>query len=880
MTFHRGFLGLFRFPWRSRAQRAAELDAEMGFHLDMKVEELVRKGVPVEEARRLALAQFGDLLEAKRAIARLDGQAEVRTRLADLGAEFVQDVRYAVRYLRRSPGFTAAVTLTLGIAVAAVTAAFGLIDAYLIRPLPFPEPDRLVYIIPGPDRNFTVAPPASFRQVDWETVDGVFAETVAWDLDGYTLTGGESAEYVDGAWVSAGFLSSLGIRTIAGRVFSRQETETGAPVALISHALWIRRFNRDPGIIGQVLSGFSTDRPDAPLSARIVGVLAPDTWHINRFTDLLLPLTENRLPSMARLRPGMTVREAEARLNQVVSPQVPDADPRWRMTLVSAQDEYVYRVRPVLKSLLGAAVVLLLIAAANTAGLLIASGGKRAGDMAIRSAIGAGKGRLVRQLVTEGIVLAALAGGVGLLGAEVFLSVLDGRIEQHLGIPIPGGADTLGISGSTAAIAILATFAVGLVFTLVPALILSRTRVSALRAGRSTFAGNESRTQGALVVAQVGSTFLLLVGASLIFDTLGRMNQSELGFTAAGVLKAHILIPQGSYPEDHNRIQVMDRALATLAAEPGIEEAALVFPHPFRDGMAGPLLAEGVGSAEENLPRAVHHVASSTYFKTLQIELIDGRSFSALDQAATEPVAILSETLAATLWPDRSALGRRIRIGDSSSTEPWRRVVGIVADVQKTFTGDQVPDTYVPYSQNARGYVALMVRSRTPTAIQPAVQRALASIDPAIPLSEVETMEQVLADRGSRHRFLALLISSLAVFSLFLAAVALYSSLTWLVSRRSREFSIRMALGAGGGQLLRQLGSYGGRRFVLGTTLGIGLSVAMARTMTSLVEGAQMPGVPTYLLVTGVVGLVAVLAFLSPALRVLHTDPGRVLRDD
>ena len=880
MTSHRDFRGLFRFPWRSGAQRAAELEAEMRFHLDMKVEELVRKGLPVEEARRLALAQFGDIPEAKQTIGRLDRQAEARIRLGDLGAEFLQDVRYAVRYLRRSPGFTAAVTLTLGIAVAAVTAAFGLIDAYLIRPLPFPEPGRLVYVIPGPDRTFTVPPPASFRQVDWTTLDSVFAETVAWDLDGYTLTGGESAEYVDGAWVSAGFLTSLGVHTIAGRVFSQQEIETGAPVALISHALWVRRFNRDPAIIGQVLSGFSTDRPDASVSARIVGVLAPDTWHINRFTDLLLPLTENRLPSMARLRPGMTPREAEARLNQVVSPQVPDADPRWRMTLVSAQDEYVYRVRPVLKSLLGAAVILLLIAAANTAGLLIASGGKRATDFAIRSAIGAGKGRLVRQVLTEGVVLAAIAGGAGVLGAEVLLSVLGGKIEQHLGLSVPGGAETLGISGSTAAIAVLATFVVGLVFTLVPALLLSRFRVSALRGGRSTFAGNESRTHGALVVAQVASTFLLLVGASLIFNTLGRMNQSEVGFDAASVLKAHILIPQGPYPEDHHRIQVMDRALATLAAAPGVDGAALVFPHPFRDGGPGPLMAEGFGAGEENLPRAVHHVASPTYFGTMRIPLIDGRSFSALDQAATEPVAIVSRSLAASLWPGQPALGRRIRIGDSSSTEPWRRVVGIVADVRKTFTGEQVPDTYVPYTQSARGYIALMVRSRAPGAIQPAVQRALASVDPAIPLSDVETMEQVLTDRGSRHRFLALLISSLAAFSLFLAAVALYSSLTWLVSRRSREFSIRMALGAQGAQLLRELARYGGRRFLLGTGLGIGLSVAMARTMTSLVEGAHLPGVPIYLLVIGVVGLVAGLAFLSPAVRVLHTDPARVLRDD
>ncbi|HJU74170.1 MAG TPA: ADOP family duplicated permease [Gemmatimonadaceae bacterium] len=871
------FRRFLRLPRRSRRTIESDIDDEFRFHLEMRERELRSLGRSPTEARREALRQFGDLADAREYCRTADQHAERHSRRRNWLDELRQDVLIASRLMRRNPRFALGATLTLAVGVAAATAAYSVLYAYLVRPLPYPDPDRLAFVIPGPSREpFPNAP--SLRTVDWTKVDSVFNGTVAWDLDGFTLAGGDRPEYVDGAWVSPGYLTTLGVRPAVGRAFQPEAYTAGAPpVALISDALWARRFNRDSSIIGTTIRLHSTDRPLENELVTIVGVTAPGTWHVTRFTDVIRPLTTSRMPSIVRLKSGSTLAQAQAQLNAAVIPQLGEVPTGWRMSAVPVHEEYTHEVRPILVALFGAAAFMLLIAAGSVAGALVARAAGRRDELGIRGALGASRGRLVRQLLTETFVLAAVAAIAGTLLARFLIEVIASAVGPHLGVSVPGGEARLIPDIMVFALAIIAGSALGALFGLIPAVAATRGDVAAsVRAGRNVSGPSRPIMRQSLIGAQIALTVVLLVGAGLMARTVAALRNAPLGFQTAGLLKADVLLPQSRYPDAAARRNVADRALAEIRRVPGIRAAALVFPYPFRQGGAAPISSEAGTRASDVIPRATVHSISPDYFRVMQISLISGRTFDDRDNPDAAAVVIISDGLARDLWSGESALGRRIRIGES---EEWRTVVGVVNETLKTVIGEHSADVYMPYAQAPRAYTSIVVSGTSgtpPTAHD--LQRAMARVDDVLALSDIRTLDEIVSQEGASRRMLATLLVGFALFALGLAALGLYASISYVVARRRRELAVRMAIGANAASIMRLVLGEGVVVVTGGVIAGVALSLALARVLASQVYGVATTDTLTLGAIVIIVTLAALSAIAGPLSRALRIDPASAMR--
>ena len=879
MSWLQGLRRYVRVPRRGKDQIDRAIDEEMRFHLDMRAQELRDSGVPADRASSEALRRFGSVADAREYCRDQDRAREDTRRWSAVLEEAWQDAGIAIRQLRQRPLFATAALVTLALGIGANVAIYSLVNAYLVRPFPFPDDDRIAAIIPAPSREQFPNMPR-LGDVDWRPVNEIFDATVAWDLDGFTVVGSGQPEYHDGAWVSPGYFDVLGIRTAVGRGFAADDYQPDRRVALISHALWTRRFGADPAVVGTTVRMHSTDRPNEAEMVTIVGVLRADDWHLNRFTDVLRPLTTPRMPSLGRLKPGMTFTEAERRVTAAVRSQVPSADPAWRMWLPSLRDEHVFEVRPMLLTLGAAGALLLLLTCANVAGLLATRGAARRREMSLRAALGAGRGRLARQLMVEATVLTTIAGIVGVIVAHVGIRAIADTVQSRLRATIPGGDAMLRVDGVVLAVAIGACAIVVLLIGARNAFVGSRSDlIGALRLAGAGSGGVDRKSRARLLVVQIALAFALLLGAGLTLRSAATMANVDLGFEPAGVLKAHVLLPASRYADADARRRGMNAVIERIASEPGVTQVAAVFPHPFRPFMPVPAASEATAANDPSqLPRVVTHTISDSYFDVLRIPLLAGRAFNATDRDGS-PVAVISSELAERLWGRESPIGRRVRVG-TGETAQWRTIVGVVRDVRKTIAQELFPDVYVPFDQQPRAYMAIVVRGRADaeSVVQP-LRRGLAAVDPALAPSEVAPLAEPIENDTARPRALAALLTGFATFALVLAALGLGGAMANIIVQRQRELAVRMAVGATGADVLRLLLSDAARVIIVGLALGVGAALALGRVLASQLYGVTPNDPWTYGLVAIVLAVVAFVAAVLPGVRATRIDPAMVLRD-
>jgi len=884
-----------RLPSRSAARIQRDIDEELRLHLDMRIEELERMGMSPAEARRQAMRKFGDLEDATRYCAAVDQDLERRRRTTGWLSELRQDVLHTLRVLRRGPAFTAATVLTLGVAAGASTTVYGILHTYLFRPLPFPESDRLVSILDAPSFDGPRGP--SLRDVDWRRIEPLFDATAAWDLDGFTLTGGEYAENVVGAWVSAGYFKALRIRPALGRLFRAEEYREQTPVAIISHDLWVKRFGADSGVIGKTITAHSTDRPNAATVVTIVGVTRRDFWPIHwRESDLLRPLPSGEawVPALARLKAGASSSETQRRVDAAVRAQITEQiDPAWHMTLTPFLDRYSARVRPLVLAIFGAAVFMLVAACGSVAGTLVSRTAARRSELTIRLALGAHRSRLVRQLLTESAVLATLAGIVGVGIAYILLGVTGPFVESQLGTKVPGGVASLRPTPALMTMVVLASAAAGVVLGLLPALTFLRlgrsaTTYAALGAGRSSATrGTGAVTRKVLVAAQVAVAMVLMFGAGLMFRTVANMATTNPGVQVDGVLTATVLLPDSRYPDSTAKRLVMQRMLAGIARTAGVRSVAAVYPKPFSGAWRFPVFAEGLALDEQSAPRTALYTVSPSYFETMGVRLHTGRTFRQSDDAGSPLVVVVSESLAERLAPRGGIIGRRIKVRvpylasfDDEDRLPWRTVIGVVTDTKKGYVSDAPTDVYVPYTQNPRSLQSIVMRTdRHEASMVDPVRRSAAAIDPSLALSGIESMTDIIADEGGQRRGLTGLLGAFAAFALGLSALALYASLSYAVVQRRSELAIRMAIGASARSILRVVVGEGLATAAVGIGVGAVASLALGRVLANQLYGVGATDPATLVVIATVLALAVIAASTVPALRAARTDPALALRE-
>ncbi|HEX9894374.1 MAG TPA: ABC transporter permease, partial [Gemmatimonadales bacterium] len=820
------------------APRAVErdMDDEIRFHLLEATRELERTGLSPVAARRSARLSFGGV-EATKEHARDARGGRV---LSDL----VADVRYAVLRTVRAPLHSGSVVILLGVAIAGVGLSMALARAYLLRPLPFPAPERLVSVLTAPTRAPLPNPP-DLRAVDWTSAARLFEGTVAWDLDGFTLVGNGPPEYVDGSWVSPGFFELLAVRPALGRAFLPSEYVPGSTVALISDGLWRRRFGADSRVVGSTVRAHSTDRPDEDALITIVGVLPPADWQLHRFTDMLRPLGTPRMFSLARLPAGLTPTAAAARLTAVVREQVAVGDSSWRMSLVSTQDEHVYQIRPVLHVLLAAALLLLLLAQASAGALLLARTTARIGELGVRRALGATRGRLARQLAAEAALLGALGFALGVGLTPVLAGFLTRGMESFGEVTVPGGVDSVGLDP----LVVLAVFIV----TAVPFGFLALLPLQSLAAREGTHALSRitpprgaTRMRRLLATVQVVVAVALLSQGALLLQSVRAMLRVDLGFEPEGLLKAHVLLPRTTYPDGDARRLAMTRILDRIRQVPGVVDAASGHPHPFRPA---PFLAVECDGCDPGAgrPLAVPTTVTPGYFATMRIPLVTGRLFDQRDLPDGEPVTVVSRALATRLWSTGDAVGRRLRLGNVDSPGPWLTVIGVVGEVRKTYSDSLYPDLYRPFAQAPRAYAALLVRTGgDPLPLQDQIRLAVAAEDESLALSDVEPMRSLLSARRGRPGILAAFVGGVAVVAFGLTIFGLHAVVGYLVRLRRREFAVRVALGAKPGQIVYAVLAEARPMLGLGLAGGVALAWATVGLSRAFIVGISPNDPMTY----------------------------------
>ena len=881
-----------RSAWRnlfSRAEVERDLDEELTAYVELLVEEKVRAGMPPDEARRAARLEAGGVERLKDDVRDARSGATIESALGDL--------RHAVRLLLRAPGFAAIAVLTIALGIGANSAIFSVVNAVALKPLAYPDPDRLVYITSqfptlGFDK-FWVSPPEFFELRERSRS---FEELAAYTTGAVNISDGTNPERVSAVQMTAGMFDVLGVRPILGRAFTaEQDGANPDDVVVLSYELWRRIFAGDPAAVGKTIdiNGRRTT---------IVGIAPPGFDLHDARAQVWRPIgldpanRQNRgshfLYLVGRLRAGVTMEQAkgdiEGQLRQwrQLNPDthVPN-DSTHRIQIAWLRDEVLGNVRPALWVLQGAVGLVLLIACANVANLLLARAESRHKEFAIRTALGAGRGRLLRQFLAEGLVLSALSAGIGLLLAQWGLRALLAANPES----IPRSAE-IALDPSvvlfTAGMALLT----GVIFGLAPLLHTgSEAMAGALKEGgtRTTATNTRNRVRRGLVVAEIALAVTLVIGAGLLLRSFRNLTSVDAGFDPAELVTFGLVLPNATYPDGGQRVQFMGEVMRQLGAIPGVEGVAVMqgLP-PSRPVNANDTEFEGVpeGPGEPIHNVDYYQVASAGYFETTGIRLVQGRGFEPTDAGGT-PVAVVNEALAKRFYPGQNPIGRRLRPPAPNNAIPWFTIVGVAEDVKQGgldaavgteayFNYEQlVPIGFVPNQMN------VVLRSSRPLeALAPGIRAAVAARDPGLPIVRLQTMEDVFGASVTRQRFLSQLLGLFAVVALVLAAVGTYGILSYLVTERQREIGIRMALGAGRGQVVRMILGQGMTMAVLGIAVGMAGAFALSRLLTSLLYGVSPVDPLTFGMVTMVIAAVALAACIVPTRRATRVDPLTAIR--
>ena len=802
-----------------------------------------------------------------------------------------QDLKYAFRVLCKNPGFALGAILVLALGIGANTAIFSVVNAVLLRPLPYSDPGRIamVYHVP-PQKSFPgmkifAVSPANY--LDWQKQSNVFDAMSIFHFATMTLTGRDQPEAVQGLVVSSEFFQVVRVTPIQGRAFTSEEDTNGhGNVVVLSYPFWQSHFGADPKVIGKNLT-FNG------LPYSIIGVM-PANFHFFYQGEYFVPLgwtdkdravrNNHNYLVIARLKRGVDLQQAQAEMNTIsaqLEQAYPEDDKGWGATVVPLREDLVGDVRPALLVLIGAVAFVLLIACANVANLVLAKTLGRRKEIAIRTALGASWQRVIQNTLAETLLLSAAGGALGLLVAHGGIALIVAFFGDKLPQTGPVGLDTK-VLGFTLGLSILA----GVLAGLAPAWRLARTNVNlALKqgTGRTDADSGGRATRNILVVCEVGMSLVLLIGAGLMIRTLWALHNVKPGVDPHNVLTFRVTLPREKYPKAEQQLNFYKQLVERVSSLPGVESAGTIDALPFtNDGSTQPVAIEGRPAVEfaMQLEVAVRTI-SPGYLRALRIPLLAGRDFSETDTLESPSAVVISESMAREFWPNENPIGKRLTL--SFYPGKVREVIAVVGDVK--FRGldsrKSLATVYVPLSQITFWNQAMVVRtSKDPASAASAMAAAVHQQDPDQPLSDVRTMDDILADSLSQQRFSMLLLTSFAGLALVLAAVGIYSVLAYAVRQRQHEIGIRLALGAQLDDVLRMVIIEGMRPALIGVALGLAGAFALKRAISSLIFGVSESDPLTFLSVSVLLAMVALVASILPAYRATKVDPMRALCEE
>ena len=790
----------------------------------------------------------------------------------------IQDLKFGLRWLRKNPGFTLLSILMLAVGIGVNTAMFSVINTVLLRPLPYAEPDRIVWMNEsGPEVSNRLVSYPNF--VDWRARNQAFESMSTFRGWFVNITGGDNPETVNARLVTADYFKVMRANPMIGRSFTADDDKPGAaPVVLISYGTWQTRFASDPNVVGKQL--LLDDKPHT-----VIGVMPesfvhqgpPPLWMLVGPMDWKERDVRTGGNVIARLKPGVTIEQARQDMNgisQALLQEHPITNAGANVVnVISLQDSITGNVSTALKILFGAVGLVLLIACANVANLLLARGASRRKEFAVRAALGASRFRIFRQMLIESLLLAITAGVVGVVLATWTISLLS-RVA-HETVPRMNNLD---LDARVLGFSFLVSVFTGVLFGVLPALRSSKTDLQeTLKDSSATTTDTQGkRLRGVLVVAEVAFSVALLVGAGLLVKSMFVLLGTDKSFNPNGVLTMEVKVSRGRYQQPGELSRVLHRVLDNVKTVPGVESATLTSTLPGLRDWQNDIRPED-HEQDDQLINVDWSIVSADYFKTMNVPIIEGRTFTKDEDEQGKTVVLVDETLARRFWPNQSAIGKHIKY-DSPS---WHEIIGVVKQVG-IYGSEARPliKIYTPYGRFAQRNTRLSVRSSTsdPELLTAAITRSVREVDKDLPIFQVTTLDEILARESSTRRFNAMLFSVFAALALVLAATGVYGVLSYSVSQRTHEVGIRMALGAGRRDVLRLFIGHGMRLVLLGLVIGLGGAFVLTRLMSSLLFGVSATDKTTFVIVAGVLTVVGVLACYLPARRATRVDPLRALR--
>jgi predicted permease len=798
----------------------------------------------------------------------------------------VRDVRYAIRSLKRNRGFAIVALLTLALGIGANTVIFSIVNAVLIRPLPYPDADRLVMVFettPGENSLEEAVSPANY--LDWKSENSVFERMAAYRESNFNITGGDKPERVEGAIASEELFPLLGVKPQLGQIFREGDRASNVGNVLISHAFWALHFGSDPNVVGQKL--VVDGRPLSVIGVMPRGFSFPagvELWTTPTFAVPEHPLRPGVDPSsvrgshyldvVARLRSGITLQQGRVEMDTVgrrLASTYPSTNQNNGVNLVQLREEAVGNVRPMLLLLFGAVGFVLLIACANVANLVMARTAGRRKEIAIREALGASRGRIACQLLTESVVLSAAGGTAGLLVALWGMGPLVSLLPPGL-----HGATDIRIDRGVLEFTVLLSLMTGVLFGLLPAYQAGREDVNAsLKEGGRSSAGASNRTRGALVIAEISLALVLLVGAGLLIKSFIRLQSVDPGFSTSNLMSMRVNLPNAKYRVASEQSRFFHQVLERVRARGEVEAAGAVSRLPLTPGNSSRSLTLEGRAPTEN-PEADYRVISGGYFHTMGIPLQRGRDFSDHDDAAAPGVAIINLLAARQIWPGEDPIGKRFQLDDPE----WFEVVGIVGDIRHFgLDTESKPEIYLPYLKKPWPFMSIVARGRNGEAGLAGVMReAVWAVDKDQPVSSLDTIENLLSRSLTGRRFNLLLLGAFAGIAITLAAIGTYGVIAYSVAQRRQEIGIRMALGASRANVIKMVVVRGLSLAVAGVSIGLASSFALTRFMDSMLYEVTATDPLVFFGVSILLILVAALASYVPAITATRVDPMIALR--
>jgi len=862
---------------------------EIELHLELRAREFEAQGMTPEAARQAALQAFGDRRAIESEVRTLRGTTVRARGRREWIREMSQDVRVALRGLRRTPGFTLVAVLTLALGIGANSALFSVLRSVLLRPLPYADAGQLVQVWSDHRQKGRAQPewmtPPDF--VDWRDGNRTFSGMAAYQGWAPDLTGTGEPEALGGVLVSGNYFNVLGVSPARGRLLTMADDDAGAErVVVLSDAVWRRRFGSDPGILGKSIT----------LNAEpwtVVGVLPPEfrpplQVSPEVYRPIRRPATSGCgrgcvvLRVIGRMKPGVTIEQAQADVAGIAArlartfPATNDKVGAW---LIPLHEQITGKTREPLLALGAAVGFVLLIACVNLANLLLVRGAGRARELGVRAALGAGRGRLVRQLLTESSVLAVVGGALGLAlgvaGSGILSTLVPDGVRQIQGIHVDGA-----VVGFTAGLAVIS----GMLFGLLPSLNAARADLmGALRSGgRETGRGGGAVRNG-LVVAELAFAVVLLVGAGLLLRSFLLMQRVDLGFRSRGVVLVNIGFPRLRYPDGNAALGAVNNILARLRANPAIRSAEVTDLPPLNPGGDQDVTAIPVGEARRSdVPEAVwYRAVTAGYLPVMQMRLVSGRNFTPEDRQGSMPVGIVNQEAARRFWPGKSPIGRILAQGEDS-TAPRLTIVGVVASAHHDGPNQPLKtELFAPFEQNpSRGPVFVLEPARDPESAVTVFRQVLKEVDPLVPVASVDPIEKLVGDALSLPRLYALLIGIFASAALLLAVLGVYGVMAYAVAQRQREIGVRLALGAAPSAIRRLVLGQGARLALIGTGIGLLAAAGTGRLLGTLLFEVSAFDLPTFVAVPLVLGAMALLACWLPARRAMRVNPLVAIREE